>query len=261
MFSTIWFISARACYKKKYFHKTGFFWIILSILLLALTLNVTSGILLVSAIIIWQYYQLKRYKLFIFLLSFSFISSLIYIYISSGYLFSRVFNNRQVNLTGNREFWNNYGLLHEVENLTTIQFYVYNFIAPLKVFLSESYFNQLFGVGNKYVGNQIFIGGDFAFGSMILFNGIIFSFLFAISIVYLLFQNINIYRYDSVDQRTWQFIGFSCALISILFLISTIHYPQALSNLGGSVVFSLFIALASYAKFRFNSLLISENEY
>ena len=181
-------------------------------------------------------------------------SFLLYLAIKNNYLFERVFNNRQVNLGVNTEFWNYYGILSEVQYLTTMEFYIYNFMAPVKVFLSESLFNQLFGVGNFYAGSRIFIGGDFAYGSAILFSGAVFVSLFTIYIFYLLFQNRNLQNYTSLEQRSWLFIGFSAALISLLFLFSTIHYGQAFSNPGVTVIFSFFIAIANYSRFRSTSL-------
>ena len=261
LFSTIWFINARFCHKEKYSNKTNLLWIILSLLLLIITINVTNSILLLSAIFIFIFSQLRKYRI---TLSFILISSatyFLYLSVKNGYLFHRVFNNRQVNLWQSADFYNYYGILHEVIHLTTIEYYVYVFTAPLRVLLSENLFNQLFGVGNFYANTQVFIGGDFAYGSAILFSGIIFVSLFTIYILLLLFKNINIKKYNSLEQRAWVFIGFSSALISFLFLLSTIHYGQAFTNSGVTVIFSFLIAIANYSRYRFNSLLISENEY
>jgi hypothetical protein len=255
LFSIIWFIVSRACSTEKYLQKPSLIWVIVSVALLVITINVTNTFLLVSAILIWIFNEIKKYRLFKFSLVLSFALFIIYFAISRGYMMTRVFNERIVNLAKyQKDSFEEYGILSEVEYLTTTQLYFHNFIAPLQVWRSENLYYQLFGVGNRYYGSQVFIGGDFGFGSAILFTGIVFPILFLIAVSSTLYQNLNIHQYNSVEQRSWEIVGFACALISMLFFLSTIHYVQAFANPGVLVLFALLLALANYAKFRFNSL-------
>lgn len=258
LFSIIWFIAVIQINKYEKIIKYPMSWLFLSIFLFAITSGGTSFLLSISAICVYVLIVIKKNKPLAWFLLFM-LMGLLYYLIAKGYMFSQFHDMRPVHLQDAEvEFFQKYGLLYEVTQLNKLEFYIYNFIAPVKQWLLLGYTDKLIGVGGRLaIENRVFIGGDFGFAASSLASGLFFSIIFVLTIFSYCLKSLVLSDNCNQEQSYWRILAVVNALVSILWLFSTIHYNQAFENPAGYVFFGLSLALSKYCRERFK---IQKNE-
>jgi hypothetical protein len=100
---------------------------------------------------------------------------------------------------------------------------------------------MLIGSGNSIDGTKEFVGGDFAYGSILLFGGFLFTFFFTFLIFKLLYNFLNLKISNKFEEKIFQYFS----LVVILLFFSLGHYGQAITNSGIILFFAFHISIAN----------------
>jgi len=252
LFSTIWFIGIRKLKPNGLAINSSDAWIVISILVLLITINGTIFLLFSLACGVYFLYFSKMNRVNKLLMLGLFVMG-VYFLIVNELILSRVFNTRLVHLQPDDiELSRKYGVLDEIEGLTTMGYYIFQFLSPIINWLTESWNNKLLGVGKQYFLNDIhFVAGDFGLGIGMLSSGAIWISIFLFSVIGTCIPSLKKTNIKSNDIQIWSALGSINALITLLWLASTIHYNQAYANAGGMTFFALHFSVTIYCRYRY----------
>ena len=240
--SYIWF-----SFTKKLNHFYNFkeftFWKYLSIFFLTMTITGTNFLLflILIALVGFKYFKTFNGKIFFILILVLLLFLCVYL-IENEVIYSRIFSSRNINLQPSAiEVHANTNTLHLVSNLTTFEYYMFSFFSPVKLWYEQNLFSVLFGIGNSIDGTTEFIGGDFAYGSMLLLGGFLFTFFFTVLIIKIIYHFLFLKFSNKSDEKIFQYFS----LVAILLFFSLVHYAQAITNSGIILFFAFHISLAN----------------
>lgn len=251
LFSAIWFGGIRIYRIQNLASAHSGFWLALSLLIYVITINGTNLLLLAIAGSIYAFFINKRHR--------AGLLGLILVSLVAGYLaivneviFTRITNQNIVALPpSSLEFYRQYGVLDEIQGLTTIEYYFYQFYSPIAHLLAEDWANKLLGVGAQFfLEDQYFVGRDFGFGVSMLASGVLWISIFSVAVLWICIPVLRLAEAGQNDNQLWSILGASNALITLLWLASTAHYMPALANPGGLALFALHFSLTVYCRSR-----------
>lgn len=251
LFSAIWFGGIRISRIQSLAPPHSGFWLALSVLIYAISINGTNLLLLAIAGSIYAFFVNKKHR--IKLLSLVLLSLIaVYSAIVNEVIFSRITNQNIVALSSSSlEFYRQYGILNEVQGLTTIEYYFYQFYSPISHWLTEDWADKLIGVGAQFfLEGRYFVGSDFGFGISMLASGALWISIFSVAVLWICIPALRVDANGPNDKQLWSILGASNALITLLWLASTVHYIPAFVNPGGVALFALHFSLTIYCRYR-----------
>jgi len=254
LFSTIWFFSVSRLKWEGIKQSRVKKWMYLSIFLYIVTTNGMNLLLLFIALAVYVWWVSKRKKLHLFLLVAGFV--ILGFLIENGYLLSRVFNTNIVHLqAADIASAAKVGLLNEMAEMSTRGYYVLQFASPIIEWLKQDWVNKLIGVGKSFFLNEENdIAGDFGFGIGMLSAGMLWAVIFSSAVIIKCTQAIKITGKRWNKGQEWSALAMINAMITFLWLASTIHYNQAFANVGGMVIFALHFAVMLFCSDRYLKL-------
>ena len=233
-------------------------WLLFSALLLLLTMNGTTGFLTILGIAIPYFFSRNRRQKTKALIFISIALLILYFLISNGYLFERVFSNELATFPQETvNLFKKSDIEYETKDISVIDFYLFIFFRPVQLWLDSGTSDQFLGSGNNFFLNEdLYIGGDFGFGSEVLLKtGLIWGCTFLLLILSICWPVLTTSADSKRKDYCWIGLAKFSALVGFLWLASLIHYTPAIQNAGGYVLFSLSLALVIYCQFRASSLL------
>lgn len=242
LLSYIWFSFTKKI-NYSYNFKEFTFWKYLSIFLLIMTITGTNFLLLLIliALVGFKYFKTYNGKIFFVLILALLLLSVVYL-VENEIIYSRIFSSRNINLQPSAiEVHARTNTLHLVSNLTRFEYYMFSFFRPLELWNEQNLFSWLFGTGNSIDGTKQFIGGDFAYGSMLLLGGFLFTFFFTVLIIKFIYHFLFLKFSNKFDEKIFQYFS----LVAILLFFSLVHYAQAVTNSGIILFFAFHISLAN----------------
>lgn len=253
LFSAIWFVGIRKFRAKELVVDYSKFWIVLSCLVFLITVNGLNFLLLTLAGSAYLLFSVKINRVKVACLLGLSIAGL-YLLIVNDLVFSRILNENLIHLQpSDIEISRKYGILDEVQALTTKDYYIYQFSSPIRNWFAEGWVNKLFGVGAQYfLNDDNFIAGDFGFGVGMLSSGALWISIFSLAVIGSCLPALKGPKLGSNEGRSWSVLGAMNALITLLWLASTIHYNQAFANPGGMTLFALHFAATLYCRYRYS---------
>ncbi len=242
LFATIWFVGVRKSKLRGAITVNSGLWVFFSFLMLLFSINGTVLLMLILAIFIYFLFIWRKHRAQ-FLCIMSLFCFGLYLAISQGLLLERIFSDELALSVAQTQDYADYGL-HELEGINKQDYYVFTFLNPVYIWNSLDWINKLIGVGAQlFLSDTIFVGGDFGFGSDVLLkSGLVWAVAFVATIFYICFPALKLEAKDSYDRQLWPRLASINALISLLWLFSTVHYPQALGNTGGIMLFGWHLA-------------------
>ena len=260
LFAVIWFFFVMKSGAEKMVVSHPGLWLVLSLVMLLVTVNGTVFLMAAIAITIYLFFIKKqqRFSMFVLIgLLFSCLGALVF----QGYLFNRVFSN-EIALTENQlQVFAQYGLVQELQGISVLGYYFFMFLNPIHIWLSVGWADKLLGVGaHFFLSDQVFISGDFGFAvDVLLKSGLVWAVTFLTIVLVICSSSLKLVTAGTKDLQLWFGVGSVNALISLLWLFSTLHYGQALQNPGGIVLFALHLALVMYCHRRSRELRVSRS--
>jgi hypothetical protein len=255
LFSSLWFMGIRALRSSGLAVGHTGFWIALSLLFFLMTINGLNCILFAAACAIYVFLsgKLRVERRFLFAGLILAGAAILYLLISNDLLFQRIFNGDPVHLQPNDiKLYENYGLLGDVEDMTTMQYYMHEFSSPLVRWLHQNWANELLGVGAQYfLEAREYVAGDFGFAIGVLSAGLLWGLIFVATLFGTCLPALRQVARGPQERRAWSMVASCNALISLLWLVSTLHYSQAFTNPGGMMFFALSFALTLYSRYRY----------
>jgi hypothetical protein len=242
LLSYIWFSFTKKL-NNFYNFKEFAFWKYLSLFFFIISITGTNFFLLLIFLLLsgFKYSKNLIYKFCFVFISTSLFFLIIYL-IENEIIYSRIFNSRYINLQPSAlEVHKNTNTLDIVTNLTTFEYYLFAFFSPLRLWSEQSLFTMLIGSGNSIDGTKEFVGGDFAYGSILLFGGFLFTFFFTFLIFKLLYNFLNLKISNKFEEKIFQYFS----LVVILLFFSLGHYGQAITNSGIILFFAFHISIAN----------------
>lgn len=220
--------------------------IIVSVLLFLLTFNFTSFIAALCALVLFRILHSKQLllisDLFILLPIMAFCTFIV----SSGFLFDRILSADQsaINSINDLQRFSFFDSSSQLTDVSSRSFYIFMFMSPIYAFLSSTPLDALLGVGVR-LSSQYYVSGDFGFFvDVVLKSGVVWSLFF---LLFVLFPTIQLYRRPlSLTLPSGKLCTLSC-LISVVLLVSTAHYPIALSNPACLTLFSFSLSTSYYS--------------
>ncbi len=255
LFAVIWFSFVKQSELAQKITSCPRLWFFMSLAMLLVTINGMVFLMTVLAIIVYRLFIRKKQRVVAFLV----LSSLllvIYICISQGYLFNRIFSTEQALTEYQLSVYKPYGLDQELRGISVLDYYVFCFFNPVSVWFSAGWIDKLLGVGAPFfLNDQVFISGDFGFATDVLLkSGLVWAVTFLATVLVICSSALKLKTTGSRDRQLWSSLGATNALISILWLFSTGHYNQAMQNPGGEALFALHLALVLYCRRRSRAL-------
>lgn len=247
LFATIWFIGTIGLSANKNNHA---FWIAFSGFLFLCALNGTNMLLFIVALTLFTFKINQKRRLF-YLFLFALITVSLFLLISNQIIFERVFSNEVQTSVSQRDLVFNESIGLAGLPVSRRDMYIAVFTLPIYVLLTLDWMSMFLGVGGSgFLSNYSFITGDNGFVTdVVLKPGLIWAIAFVTYIFLACFPNLEIDVQSSNNRKNaLSIIGSVNALISILWLCSTIHYNQALGSVGGIALFSLHLALVIYCE-------------
>jgi len=254
LFSVIWFSFVKRCKWGQSVTSYPNLWFYLSFVMLLVTLNGMIFLMTILSVIINSLFIQKK-KMVKVLILMSLIVLVLYTLISQGYLFDRIFTDEpHVLNTDEANTFASYGLAQESVGISTFNYYIFMFLNPVVIWLSEGAASQLLGMGVQFfIDDKVFISGDFGFATDVLLkSGLLWAVVFLVTVLVICLPALKVKLTGPSDQQLWSRFGAVNALISLLWLFSTGHYNQAMTNPGCLMFFALHLALVMYCYRRGN---------
>jgi len=253
LFSTLWFFYLYRLPTNSYNRKAAFYWLVASFILLLFTINGTVTLLAAFGFCLPYYFSKnKKQKLqaliFIFLLLIT-----LFMMINQGIILNRVFSGELAIFSQETlSIFKKSGLEHDVKDISVFDFYILIFFRPVELWYHSDLFSQFFGAGNSlFLDENIYIGGDFGFGSEILLKtGLIWACAFTWIVLVTCLRSLSLPPKTFGAPPLWVGLARINALMGFLWLISLIHYTPSTQNAGGYSLFALNLALVIYCKNR-----------
>ena len=171
-------------------------------------------------------------------------------------VFHRIFNdNLVINHMGKIEDVEASGIdIKAISGMSTTEYYFYIHALPINNWLNLELINKLFGVSKESILSEtVYRTGDFALAEILYTSGFIWLMVFLFAVFYTCLPALKFYKIacdtDEAMQQ-WPVLCASNALISVLFLVSLIHYSPATANEGALTLFSLHLAVTIYSRYR-----------
>ena len=261
LFSAIWFWGIRTFKDQGLAVGHSGFWIVLSLLVYLITVNGTNFLLLLLAGGIYVFLVNKKHRVKL-LCGFMALIIGVYLAIDKHIILNRVFNKDLVHLQpSDLEIYERYGILDQVQDLTTFEYYIYEFYSPVKRWLVEDWVNELFGVGAQFFLDDLYyVAGDFGIGIGMLSAGALWIAMFSCAVIYSCISALTKVEAGSNERQLWSKLGAINAMITLLWLASTVHYNQAFANPGGMTLFALHFAVTVYSRYRYWQYKLRDNQ-
>lgn len=254
LFATIWFMVIGKSRIKMVMKEPSRLWILLSFVMLLVTINGTVLLLFIVANIIYGLFINRKHRVLFFCII-GLLLVVLYWLISTGYLFARIANDVDyIRLDPDTiESLSNSGFLFEAQNMTPLDYYIFEFYTPIRLFMSADWADILIGVGAQYLRTTSnYQSGDFGFGASLLASGLVWMAAFVAIVFAICIPALRVAASESNErQQLWAVLGSVNGLITLLWLLSTVHYNQAFVNPGGSMLFGLHLALTMYCRKQF----------
>lgn len=253
LFAVIWFWSVRRITTRKAEGHISF-WLAISFLMLIISINGTVLLLLVLSAMLYGFFIKPKNRVFFSAVICSLCVGL-YFLIANGLLLQRIFSTDLIKLSSKQsEVYAAYGVLNQLEGVNTMGFYAFQLFNPVIVWASLDWFDRLLGAGAQFfLEAKQYISGDFGFGADVLLKaGLLWAVIFVVTLFRICIPLLKPSARASCDRQAviWGNFGSVHALISILWLVSLVHYNQALGNAGGEMLFALHLALALLSRRR-----------
>ena len=248
LFATIWFISINKLPTTSGKSYTSTRWIFLSFLLLFITLNGTIVLLILIAVMLYLFKINQKHKLF-YMVLFGLIAVAVFLLIQNGMLFDRIFSSSAMVDLQDEDVQLNEIMGGQGNSMIAAQYYIAVFYLPIYYLFMLDLINLLIGIGGPtFLSEYSNVTGDFGFGTDVLLkSGLVWSIIFVLYLCFNCLPRIKpVARFDS--RKTLSVIGSTNALISLLWLVSTVHYNQALSNVGGIALFAMHLSVVFYCR-------------
>jgi hypothetical protein len=242
LISFVWFHSMK---KLNYFYNFNQFrfWKYLALFLFIVSITGTNFFVMLILIVISSYKYFKRLssKIFNTLLILILIGGVYYL-IENQIIYSRIYNLNPLRLPiSHLEIYERTGTLQEVLNLNRFEYYIWSFFKPVQLWFEQNLINQLFGTSDSIDGTKVFVGGDFAYGSILLFGGILFTISYTLIIFRFIYYFLINEMLNNFHVKILQYV---VSVIVVLFF-SLVHWGQAITNPGIITFFALHIAIAN----------------
>lgn len=251
LFSAVWFAFVK---KNELAQRTTSYsslWFFLSLAMLLATVNGMVFLMTILAIMVYLLFVRAKQRAAV-LVSISLVLLLLYILISQGYLFNRIFSADPALTAHQLQVYVPYGLDRELEGASVLDYYVFCFFNPVSLWLSVGWIDKLLGVGAPFfLSKQVYITGDFGFATDVLLkSGLVWAIAFLVTVLVICFSALKLLATGPKELQLWAGLGATNALISLLWLFSTVHYNQAMQNPAGNALFALHLALVLYCRHR-----------
>ncbi|MCU0641466.1 MAG: hypothetical protein MUC35_05200 [Candidatus Margulisbacteria bacterium] len=252
LFAFIWFIGTKYSGLGEIKVERSKLWSALSFAVLLIALNNTVFMMLVLAVIIYYLFIKQKQKLmFLIVMGLLFVS--LYFLAAQGVLFGRTFSaDNLVSANDVRGFSNG----KELVGATRTELSLYIYFQPVLIWLSQDWLSKMIGVGAQYFRTTALdIPTDFGFFvDVVLKAGLIWAIIFVVTLLVICVPSLKLPKSGSAAQQQWARLRSINALISLLWLFSTLHYNQAMQNPPAIMLFALHLALVLYCDRRYRSL-------
>ncbi len=254
LFSLIWFLGTRKIKLKDRFSPNSKLWVGVAAFCLGLTINGMNMLLLLIGMLFYGLFVYKKHLLPI-LLGLIVIIGVAFILVKYNLIFGRIFSDSLLVLDSEKLERN--PELAALNGITKIEYYMYvMLLIPFSVFYSLDFLDLVFGVGGDgFLNRYSFFGSDFGFGTDVLLkSGFLWAIVLVSFICVVCFKNLKPPPKILDSTGGWSFLASINALISLLWLFSTLHYDQAFGHSGvGNVLFGMHLALTLYCGRRYRA--------
>lgn len=258
LFAVIWFFFIKKIEWVQRVTRYPGLWFFLSLAMLLVTVNGMVFLMVILAIMIDRFFIRKKHRVAL-LVSMSLLFIGLYSLISQGYLFKRIFSDELALTAYQLQMFAAYGLTQELKDVTVVGYYIFSFLSPVYLWLSAGWIDKLLGVGASFfLNDQVYIAGDFGFAADVLLkSGLVWAVAFLVTVLAICSFSLKLAVTGSKELKLWSGLGSINALISLLWLFSTVHYNQAMQNPGGIMIFALHLAVVMYCHNRSQSFFVS----
>jgi hypothetical protein len=251
LFSVVWFVGIRKISVEQSIEKHPRLWIAVSILMFLICLNGTVAVLTLLALVMYGVFVNRRVLLpgaFLFVV----LIAILYALIANQLLFERIFSGGTATLQP--EHLEKVPAYIDAVGLDTFDFYIFAFTLPFTIYNFIGWTDILIGVGAEAASTQyVFLGSDLGFFTdVVVKSGVLWALVFVSAIIAVCFPVLSLPDRDDRDPEVtkWRTLASVNAYLCILWLASTAHYNQALTNSGGVMLFALHLAVVMYARRR-----------
>lgn len=259
LFAVIWFFFVMKSESEQKITSHPSLWLVLSLAMLLVTVNGTVFVMVALAITIDRLFIRKQQRVAL-LVSMSLLFLGLYALVSQGYLFKRIFSDELALTAYQLQMFIPYGLDQKLKEATVFDYYVFSFLSPVYLWLSAGWIDKFLGVGASFfLNDQVYIGGDFGFAADVLLkSGLVWAITFLTTILVICSSSLKLITTGTKDLQSWSGLGSVNALISLLWLFSTVHYNQAMQNPGGVMLFAMHLALVMYCHRRSHAFFVPQ---
>jgi hypothetical protein len=242
LLSFIWFSLAKKL-NFFFFFKKFIFWKYLSLFFLISAMTATNFFLMIIFIFLIGFRNLKNFSnKFLFAVILIFLFFLIFYLISNQLLYTRIFGAHNANETPKMiEYFKSVNLSDMILNFSKLEYYFFVFSRNVVLWYEQGLIVKLIGVGNYLDPTKIYVGGEFAYGSVLLFNGLLFTFFFTVLFFKFILNFFKSKFNNQYEDKIFQYFS----LVAILLFFSLVHYPQALVNSGIILFFAFHISMTN----------------
>ena len=257
LFSFLWFFVLYRDYA--HFKAIGkellLFLIVLSGFLYFITMTGTTTLLAVIAYVLFTRYYLKSKNskiLYLALFAVLLIISTLLFY--NGLLFDRFATEKNIPLSHDArmmlfDFVSSGNTFFNSMDLDIYYFYAFHLLNAFILWLSQDWVSIIFGLGVQYIEIDTYISADNGFVFAVLLKSGLFAAVLLLAGLWSACYKplITIKKTNIRLVHNWSRLGVIFSINAILFLVSTVHYNQALDNAGVYPLFALTIALSIYS--------------
>jgi hypothetical protein len=169
-----------------------------------------------------------------------FLFFLIFYLIFNQILYTRIFGSHMANETPKMmEYFKSVNLYDVILNFSKIEYYFFVFSRNVVLWYEQGLIVKLIGAGNYLDPTKIYVGGEFAYGSILLFNGFLFTFFFTVLFIKFILNFFKLKFNNQYEDKIFQYFS----LVVILLFFSLVHYSQAITNPGIILFFAYNISM------------------
>jgi hypothetical protein len=254
LFALIWFLGIKRLDPKGSLEKNRRIWVCVSALMYLACLNGTVAAMTLLAILMYGLFINRRIVLPVTVGLIALVG-IVYILIVNNLLFERIFSGGRAFVP--QEHLEKVPEYLQIQGADTLDFYIFAFTLPFTIYNFIDWTDILLGVGAEAARTDyVFLGSDLGFFvDVVVKSGAIWAVLFVMAMLFICFPSLSLpgRTERNLEFARWRILASLNAFLCVLWLASTAHYNQALTNSGGAMVFALHLALVMYSAMRAKS--------
>jgi len=250
LFSIVWFIGIQRLNVQHSLEKRPRLWLGISVVMFLVCLNGTVAVLALLSILMYGLFVNRRILMPMSIL-FVVLLTVVYALIENDLLFGRIFSGGKAFVP--QEHIEKVPEYLQIQGADTLDFYIFAFTLPFTIYNFIDWVDILLGIGAQVASTQfVFLGSDLGFFvDVVVKSGAVWAVLFVLAMLGICLPALHLPdRKAGEEVFRWRTLASINAFLCLLWLASTAHYNQALTNSGGVMVFALHLALVMYASRR-----------